>query len=260
MPVKPPGPSFLAHSLFVGSRQMAATQTQEKQTKLKPIDDFVFAGFQKRFQQVFNCKCAWINQNDKTKILERIFGQGKPLEYPYAYFEVTSVSANVESYNPNFLARRGLLVNVDSSTSAQTVRILPTNFEVEVTYVTNEFQTVEQGSILAFVRRWLLARRMGYLKFSINYGKFNLNVSLTSSDSLPIPQRGNIGETETSYELKTSTIIHGYVSEPVLGTKGIVNEINLTENLNLPATASDVPTGAAKQTIVNSTYHAFNRS
>jgi len=203
------------------------------QTKIIPIDEMVRAGFQERFQQVFNCKCAFINQNDKTKILDRIFAQGEDLTYPYAWFTIQSVSANNDSYNPHPLGRRGMVLNVASNSSVNTVRIMPTNFDIEVNYVTNKSDSVEQGSVMAFARRWLLARRFGYLKFSINYGRMNFGIQITLDESVPFPQRENIGEAETKYDVVLHAVIHGYTSEPTLGTQGKVNKINLTEGIKL---------------------------
>jgi hypothetical protein len=144
---------------------------------IQTIDHMVLAGFQQRFQQVFNCPCLFINANDKTRILQKVFGEGQPITYPYAYFVVQSMGANNESYNAHVMARRGLVVNVAANDLLQTVRVVPTNFVIEVSYVTNKFESVEQGSVLAFVRRWLLARRVGYLKFSINYGRLQFGIS-----------------------------------------------------------------------------------
>lgn len=203
-------------------------------TTIQPIDSFVFAGFQQRFQQVFNCPCLFINQNDRTKVIDRIFGQGNPIEYPYAYFVIQRLSANNDSYNPHQMGRRGITLNVDSDQTIQTVRVLPTTFEVEVNYITNKMESTAQGSVIAFARRWLLARRFGYLKFSINYGNLQFGVGTTLPEEVPIPQRENITETETKYDVVTTIAVHGYVSEPMLGRQGKVNKVNLNQGIQLP--------------------------
>lgn len=197
------------------------SETQAIQT----IDHMVLAGFQQRFQQVFNCPCLFINANDKTRIIQKVFGEGNPITYPYAYFVIQSMGANNESYNSHGMARRGLVVNVAANDLLQTVRVVPTNFVIEVSYVTNKFESVEQGSVLAFVRRWLLARRVGYLKFSINYGRLQFGINHTLDESVNIPQRENVTESETSYNITASVVTHGYVSEPILGRQGKVTEI-----------------------------------
>jgi hypothetical protein len=219
------------------------------QTQIQPIDYFIFAGFQKRFQQEFLCRCAFINQNDKTRILERIFGEGNPLTYPYAYFELQTISANDESYNANDFARRGLVINANTDSTFQTARILPANFEIDITFITNKFMGVEPGSVMSFTRKWLFARRFGYLKFSIDYGLQNINIGVTNGESISIPQRENVTESETKYELKVNSKIHGYVSEPVLGIKGNAQKINLTEQV--------APTKPLN--VISETFHPFNR-
>jgi len=203
-------------------------------TVIEPIDSFVLAGFQQRFQQVFQCRCLYINQNDKTKVLERVFGQGQDITYPYAWFTLNTISENTASYNAHPLGRRGITLNVNSESTIQTVRVMPTNFELEVNYVTNKFESVEQGSVTAFARRWLLARRFGYLKFSIDYANLQFSIGNTMSESVPIPHRENITEAETKYDVVVQATIHGYTSEPVLGTKGKVNKFNLNEGIKLP--------------------------
>lgn len=217
-------------------------------TKIQPLEYLVLTGFQQRFQQVFGCvQCAFINANDKTKILERLFGKGKPLAYPYATFEIKSYEENEESYNPHYLMRRGLVLNVDSSSTFHTVRIIPTNFEIEVVYTTNKFESVDQGSVMAFARRWLLARRGGYLKTSVDYGRLQLGIGVEMPKQVQIPSRGNIVETETSFEITTNVVIHGYTSEPVLGTKGKVNQFNVNGSVGTPSGG----------TVVSSQFFAF---
>lgn len=195
---------------------------------IQPIDSYITTAFQSRFQEVFGCvKCLFINQNDKTKVLQRVFGEGVPLSYPFAYFVIQSISTNVESYNPHYLMRRGVVIDIPSDDMFYTMRILPVNIEVEVVYVTDKFDSVEQGSVMAFTRRWLLARRGGYLKFSLDFGQKQFGIGVTLPDSVNIPSRDNIVENETKYEITTSATIHGYLSEPTLGQKGKVNTFNV---------------------------------
>lgn len=199
---------------------------------IQPIDYLVLAGFQKQFQQVFGCaKCAFINASDKTKVLERLFGRGKPLEYPYAYFEIKKVGDNNTAYNAHNMMRRGMVLNVDSADTVQTVRIIPTDFDIDITYVTNKFQSVDQGSVMAFARRWLLARRAGYLKTSIDYGRMQFGVGITMDSGVSTPSLSNITDSETSFPISVSATIHGYTSEPVLGQQGKVNTFNVNGDI-----------------------------
>jgi hypothetical protein len=197
--------------------------------EIQPIDYFVLAGFQQRFQQTFGAvKCAYVNANDKVRILQRVFGEGNPITYPYAYLVIKSQRANDQSYNAGYLSRRGLVINVSSEETYQTVRILPVDFEIECTYVTNKFNSVEQGSVLAFVRRMLMARRNGFLKFTVDYGMKQFGVGVDLEESVAIPSRENVTENETSMEITVTATVHGYISEPVLGEKGKIDKFNVS--------------------------------
>lgn len=195
--------------------------------KVKPIEDFVFEGLSKRIQQVFQCICIHTSSNDKTKALERVF-EGRSVQYPYIFMIVQTLGPNTESYATNRMARRGLLTTVHDG-FAQAVRMMPANFEIQIEYVTNKFQSVEQGSVIAFARRWLFARRCGYLKFNIKYGRLALWISSTLNDSVTIPELGNKVETESAYTATVNLTVHGYISEPDLGTQGIVQELVVNE-------------------------------
>jgi hypothetical protein len=189
---------------------------------IRPIEDYVFEGLSQRVQQVFNCICLHTSFNDKTKVLSRVF-QGKPIEYPYIFMTTTSISHNPESYTTNIMARRGLVTTINDT--AQTVRIMPANFEIELEYITNKFQGLEQGSVIAFARRWLFARRCGYLRFNIRYGRLDLWISPALNESVAIPQLDNKVETETAYKTTVTMTVHGYISEPTLGSQGVISEI-----------------------------------
>lgn len=205
---------------------------------IQPVEDFVFEGLSKKIQQVFNCICIITTANDKTKVLARVL-EGKKVEYPYIFIVPQSLGANTESYNANFLGRRGLITTIDGDV-ARTVRIMPANFDVELEFVTNKYQSLEQGSMLAFARRWLFARRFGYLKFNVRYGRLNLAIAPTLADVVTLPQLDNKVEAEASYKATTTLTVHGYISEPELGTQGIIEELKVQTFLN--ADGSTPPT------------------
>lgn len=197
--------------------------------EIQPIDTFVLAELQKRVQQTFGAvKCAYVNANDKVRIMQRVFGEGNQITYPYAYLVIKDMRANTQSYNAGYLSRRGLVMNVSSNDTYQTVRIMPVDFHIELTYVTNKFHSVEQGSILAFARRLLMARRNGFLKFSIDYGTKQFGVGVDIDENVSIPSRENITENETSMEITVPLTVHGYISEPVLGEKGKIGKFNVS--------------------------------
>jgi hypothetical protein len=197
--------------------------------EVQPIDYYILSGFQQRFQQTFGAvKCAYVNSNDKVRILQRVFGQGNEITYPYAYLVIKSQRVNAQSYNAGYLSRRGITINVNSEDTYQTVRIMPVDYEIECTYVTNKFSSVEQGSVMSFTRRMLMARRNGYLKFSVDYGSKQFGIGVEIDESVSIPIRENITENETSMEITVMATVHGYISEPVLGEKGKIGKFNVS--------------------------------
>jgi hypothetical protein len=193
--------------------------------KVKPVEDFVFEGLQTRLQQVFGCLCFYTTSNDRTKILARLTEGEKP-EYPFLFITLTNLTHTSDSYNTNQMARRGLRVKMGDG-FMRTVRIMPASFDIEIEYVTNKFQGLEQGSVLAFVRRWMFARRCGYLKFDIRYGTLNLWIAPMMNEQVNIPQLDNKVETETAYKTTATLTMRGYISEPVLGTIGIVENLQV---------------------------------
>lgn len=194
---------------------------------LQPIENFIFEGILGRVQQVFGCKVVFTTANDKTKTLARL-REGSELQYPYIFLVLNNYSRNKESYVSRYLPRRGLMAVVGEE-QGQTVRLLPTNFDLEVEFVTNKFQGIEQGTVTAFAKRWLFAADCGYLKFNVMYGRLQLPISVTLGDAVPIPPLENKVEVESAYKITTSLTVHGYVSESVLGSQGIVNTLAVDE-------------------------------
>jgi hypothetical protein len=116
-------------------------------------------------------------------------------------------------------------------------RIIPTNFEIEVAFLTNKYEGIDTSSVSGFARRWLFARRNGFLTYNINYGMTQLSISYTIADTLSIPQRESPADQESIYQVTGNVTVHGYVSEPVLGERGVINQIQLT------ATHPELPAG-----------------
>lgn len=199
-------------------------------TLLQPIDDFIFRGFEERFQQVFGCKaCAFINQNDKTQIINRLF-DGKEIEYPYAWFEIETTANTTDTYSSNYMVRRGLDIGVHGD-QVYRVRFMPTTFEITINYVTPQFDGVMPGSVRSFMRRWNLGRRAGYMKFKVNYGRVQFWIRVDLNDSLTIPKRENVTETEAVYTLTASAQIHGFVSDPQVSEVGKISHLDVVSQI-----------------------------
>ena len=197
--------------------------------ELQPVDQFVREGFSSQLSKQFRSPAVFTSSPDKARNLQTVLG-GNPVTYPYMFLYVTSIAVNPDAFPNMQLARQGLPVRINTDNQqAQLVRLIPTNFEVEVTYVTNKYSGTQLGSVEAYLRRWLFARRNGSLHFNIDYGMTRLSISSTLSDSVTIPQRENPTDAESVYQIVSTATVHGYVSEPMLATRGIVNQIQLTD-------------------------------
>lgn len=189
--------------------------------EIQPVETFVFDGLVQRFAQVFGCRAIIVTTTDKTQTLQKMF-EGRPVEYPYAFLSLKTFAADSESYAGNMLARRGVPIAVTDN-KLYSARILPTKFEFEVEFHTNKFNGIEVQTVTGFARRWLFARRCGYLKFNIKYGRVEMPCGTTLDESVAIPTLENKVETEAVYKVTTTMTIKGWSSEPVLGTQGVIN-------------------------------------
>jgi hypothetical protein len=216
--------------------------------KLQPLEDFVFEGFSSRFQQVFGCVFVITNEYEKRRTVDRLNG-GEQLAYPYAFGKITGTDSTMNSYNPNYFVRRGIETVIShNGEQAYTVRCMPMAFELEIEYHTNSF--LGPNSVLHFIKRWNMAARAGYLKFTINYGRLALRVGVTMGPTTSIPEKENIAEQENVYKMISNCTVHGWVSEQMTGSKGIVRRLDSTlvvqgsltsaQALNLPGLQSEV--------------------
>jgi len=199
-------------------------------TMLQPVDDFIFEGWNKRFQQVFGCKmCAFIQDNDETKVLNRLF-DGKDIEYPYAWFKIDTTSNTPETFSTNYMARRGFDIAVRDDKLLR-AKFVPTTFDITVTYITNQFDGVYPGSVRSFLRRWPMARRSGFMKFKVNYGRVQFGINVELGDSVQVPAGENKTEQEAVYKITTNASIRGYVSEPEIQEIGKINHLDVVSQI-----------------------------
>lgn len=194
------------------------------QKKLTAVQDIIFAGFQSRYQQVFGTMGVWSSSSDQIQGVEKA-QEGKRVEYPYAFFRLSSVSRNVESYSSHYLARHGLVFSIETDGNVgQKVKLLPVVFETEIEYVTNRYQGSDT-SVTNYITRWLMASRLGHLKFNIRYGRVSLGINVEPSESISPSQRENPTDAETSYKLVSSVSIKGYVSEAMVQDQQIAKNV-----------------------------------
>lgn len=211
-------------------------------TAIRPIEDYMLEGVEQRLYETFGAPVKVVNAYEKARALESVLG-GKTLKYPYMFARLGTLGPNPESYSTNAMGRRGMQVVIaDDQNMAYTVRVLPTNFSLELEYYTDQFDLNQDRSALAFGRRWLFARRLGMLKFNIDYGRLAFSVGCTMDESITLPDRNNLVESQSHYQITGSCVFHGYVSEPMLGTQGVVNEVHTATQVSGAKAFIDKPT------------------
>jgi len=167
----------------------------------------------------------------------QVYLGNKTPEYPYIFLRAPTIAASSESYNSRRLAAEGVPVRISTDGNQfELVRVIPTNMEFEVTFITNQYSG-DLKSAEGFIRRWLMVRRNGALAFTVNYGMTDFPVSYAIEPALTLPSRDSPTDQEAVYPVVAAITVHGYVSEPVLGNRGRVNQVVLSDSvptLNLP--------------------------
>lgn len=190
---------------------------------ITPIENFIFNGIVNKLHQVFGCYVQFINAENKVQEMLKIRKE-KGIKFPYLFVSLSDTTFADSYYNSNYLARQGMVVKIaDSGNALAKVKLLPCTFNMRVEYLTDKSDTSE-GSVLWFTKRWMFARRLGYLKFNIKYGKvYSCPVMLDDSLSHPIKP----AETEgmSCYTIEGGLVIHGFVSEAKLLTDGVLTDV-----------------------------------
>lgn len=200
------------------------------QTRVQPIDEFIFQGVAQKMTQQFQGTAVYVTSPDKVRALQTV--TGKTPEYPFIFLNVQTWSAASDRYNSVKMSRTGLHVKTTTDGGQfLTVRVLPVNFEVEVTFITNAYDGVEGKSAKEFARRWLLVRRNGALGFTVNYGMMNFPITMVLNESVSLPNRETPTDQEATYSPTSTLTVQGYISEPVLGRKGRIQDIILSEEV-----------------------------
>jgi hypothetical protein len=197
--------------------------------KIPPIDNFIREGFALQMKKQFRCPAIFVSSIDKLRTLQMHLG-GETPSYPYIFMAIQSTSPNNDSFMSGRLARQGVPVSLNTDNNQfQMVRLLPANFEIEILYITNKYSSVDTDSVEGYVRRWLFARRNGSLGFTVDYGLTQLGITYNLVESVPLPPRENPADQESIYQITTTATVHGFISEPELGSRGRINQIVLTD-------------------------------
>lgn len=198
------------------------------ETVIQPVDSFIREGVARKLTEQFRAPAIFVSAPDALKNLKLMLGNKQP-EYPYIFLRQQSVAPNPDSYNAHRLVREGVPVQF-SKNQFSMARILPVNFMVELTFITNK-QSGDLDSVEGFTRRYLFMRRNGAMSFTVGYGMTSLPITYTLDESVTTSPRENPADAESIYTLVTNLTIHGYISEPSLGTRGRIQDIILSDKV-----------------------------
>lgn len=188
--------------------------------KIQPIENFIFDGVVKRLQQVFGCYVQYCNAPNTLLEMQKI---RKRMSFPFMLFSLSGMSAMDDYYHTNYLARKGLVIGHSTENVLQKVKVLPCKFDFNCNYYTDA--NAGTNSVLFFMKRWLFARRLGYLKFTVNYGKSSYGCHVELDESLTQPDKEVETDTWSFYKTECRFSVVGYISEPQVLTDGVVTTV-----------------------------------
>lgn len=196
--------------------------------QIPAIEGLILEGFQRAMAAQLSCPVVITTDIDELKQLKILQGNATP-EYPYAFVEITSVGPNTASpYVSQRMLRDGVPVTYGTDgLQYRMARLYPTNFEFNLVFHSNKFAD-SSSSALAFARRWLFTRRNGAANFSVDYGLTKVSVACTLNEQVTTPRKENQAETESVHKPSASGIVHGYTSEPDLGTRASIATVILS--------------------------------
>ena len=193
------------------------------QQSVAPIENFIFNGIVNRLHQTFGCYVQFTNAENRMQEMLKIRKE-RNIRFPYIFVSLSDVSFVESYYNSNYLARQGMTVRLaDSGNALARVKLLPCTFSMRVEYFTDH-RDGDEGSVLWFIKRWMFARRLGYLKFNVKYGR-TYSCPVMLDDSLSHPMKTAETEGVGCYTVEGSLTIHGFVSESKLLTSGVTTDL-----------------------------------
>jgi hypothetical protein len=194
--------------------------------KLDPVQDFVFAGIQKKFLQVLQAPSVWVTSSDHTKAVAELF-KGSRIKYPYVVFRLSTIKLASDRGNTKNTALRGKIsVVTTDELRAFNVRFVPVDMSVSMTLYTNDHSNLRDC-----ITRLIFSRIMGWLSFDIAYGRTAFGVTLEPPESYDLPERVADADQIQEYKLESEIQVRGYLSIPELIETQIASKIVITGQL-----------------------------
>ena len=189
---------------------------------ITPIENFIFNGIVNKLHKVFGCFVQFVNSESRVQTMQSV---RKNARLPYMFVLLDSINYADQYYNANYLSRHGLTLKLaDTKNALARVKFLPCTFNMRVEYLTNKRDG--DNSTVFFIKRWMFARRLGYLKFDVTYGeKFSCPVQMDDQISQPIREQETEGM--ALYTIEANLSINGFVSESQILTSGVLNDLSV---------------------------------
>lgn len=200
--------------------------------ELQPLENFIFSGFQQRFNEVFKCPPVWVTSTDKTKTLQKLFGNTTAgatdkVPYPYAFLTLTDFTESTDRYHRKIMNMRGMRVIVgDDLKRAFRVKLNPMDFRVQVEFVTNRYEQAR-----TFAKDWLFAKNNGWLAFNVQYGQLTVTIKVDVNGTVNLPSREADLDNIPEYTLTADATIQGFLSYATLMEEQLQTQVEITQYL-----------------------------
>lgn len=198
-----------------------------------PIDNFVYAGLQRRIFEVLEVPSVISTTQDDSDetSLQRLFGtenQGgndtKSVKYPYGLLRVQSIDRDLERGNVGEFMRRGVLVTPPTESGSRAFRasVCPAIFSIQFRMVTNSFRELNRKIPIL-----LQLSQRGWLNFNVLYGRVSISVAVRVELPLQVPSREGAAGTLQEYKMDIPLRVSGFSSIPTLIEQQIVKQVNI---------------------------------
>lgn len=175
-----------------------------------------------RLARLFGCPVIIARGEERMHSMKR-FLNGKPVTWPFGFLVPTGFSDTDKVQGARYLSTSGVPITVGESGLQRMVRLLPTAYHAEF-----EYHTDSLAAAFHVVRKWRMARRLGYLKFNFIYGsRFSFIPHFELSADIDIPELEDVSKETGKYVFKMTMTIHGYESDPVPLTVGTIDTVAL---------------------------------
>lgn len=199
---------------------------------LPAIELMVIEGARQTMSAVFNVELGQVlllsttDRMAKAAWYNRVTSGADKLKLPLLTFAMTSATSGVEAnkhgLNSKTLARRGVYMRMDDTqTKILNVKLIPTAFELEVTFITDSF-----AESLKFVANWMAASMKNRMNFTLTYGNVGLDIRTEVDPSLPTPPREESVDQPNMYEYVGRMTVAGYMSDHHVDGKSLIELIH----------------------------------